>query len=112
MDVLTLDVPVGALLAVAVPVGAIFLVLWIIRMDTIRKQRAVRSPEYWERGTDGSRRPADRDDAPEEGLEGELEEGREGPEGSESSEGSEGRGGPSGPEGPEEPGGESGPPGR
>ncbi|GAB3710957.1 hypothetical protein [Nocardiopsis nanhaiensis] len=53
----TLGWLIGSLGAIAVPVVVIFIVLWIIRRETIRKQDAVRSPEYWEEEPDGRKYP-------------------------------------------------------
>jgi hypothetical protein len=47
----------GILMALVIPIGVIFLVLWIIRRDTIRKQEAVRSPDYWKERPEGRRYP-------------------------------------------------------
>ncbi|WP_150244190.1 hypothetical protein [Nocardiopsis quinghaiensis] len=47
----------GILVAIAVPIAVIFLVLWIIRRETIRKQEAVRSPDYWKERPEGRRYP-------------------------------------------------------
>ncbi|MFJ9554660.1 hypothetical protein ACIRPH_12640 [Nocardiopsis sp. NPDC101807] len=117
------------------PVVVFFFVLWVIRRDTIRKQGAVRSPDYWKERPDGRRYPTgggeDRDGEPPEagggagpppgsgppgrgpGEGGEPGrapgEGGEPPQGAGGTEGS-GRGG--GPEGPEGPGREGGPPER
>ncbi|GAA1462687.1 hypothetical protein NE857_24795 [Nocardiopsis exhalans] len=47
----------GALIAVAVPVGIIFLVLGVFRIVQRQAERAVRSPEYWDEVPDGRRYP-------------------------------------------------------
>ncbi|WP_159942365.1 MULTISPECIES: hypothetical protein [unclassified Nocardiopsis] len=54
----------GILVAIAVPIALIFLVLWIIRRDTIRKQEAVRSPDYWKERPEGRRYPTGYDKMP------------------------------------------------
>ncbi|MFD6952211.1 hypothetical protein A6A08_16490 [Nocardiopsis sp. TSRI0078] len=54
----------GILVAIAVPIALIFLVLWIIRRETIRKQEAVRSPDYWKERPEGRRYPTGWDRSP------------------------------------------------
>lgn len=53
----TLGWLIATLTAIAVPIIVILIVLWIIRRETIRKQQAVRSPEYWKEQPDGRRYP-------------------------------------------------------
>ncbi|WP_285730309.1 hypothetical protein [Nocardiopsis sp. ATB16-24] len=60
----TLGWLIGVLAAIAIPIAVIFIVLWIIRRETIRKQAAVRSPEYWKERPDGRRYPTGWDKAP------------------------------------------------
>lgn len=55
----------GILVGIAVPLAVIFIVLWIIRRETIRKQEAVRSPDYWKERPEGRRYPTGWDRSPE-----------------------------------------------
>ncbi|MEU0236105.1 hypothetical protein ABZ234_00285 [Nocardiopsis sp. NPDC006198] len=112
----------------ALPVVVFFFVLWVIRWDTIRKQRAVRSPDYWKERPDGRRYPTGWGESreggpPEEGGGADTPpgsgppgrdpgEGGEPPGGTGGTEGPEGSGRGGGPEGPEGPGREGGPPER
>lgn len=72
--------PLLALAFVAVPVVVILFVVWVLRRDVIRKQRALRSPDdYWKERPDGRRYPTGWDHTPGAGTF--REEPEEGPEG-------------------------------
>lgn len=60
----TLGWLIGILVAIAIPIVVIFIVLWVIRRETIRKQDAVRSPDYWKEQPDSRRYPTGWDKAP------------------------------------------------
>jgi len=44
----------GVLVGIAVPVAVIFLVLGIFRIVQRQAEKAVRSPDYWKQGPDGT----------------------------------------------------------
>lgn len=79
----TLGWLIGILVAIAIPIIVIFIVLWIIRRETIRKQEAVRSPEYWDERPDGRRYPTgwDTNRGPDRSDQGALREGDDPAEG-------------------------------
>ncbi|MFY7069286.1 hypothetical protein ACOQFV_25805 [Nocardiopsis changdeensis] len=49
--------PLVVLASAAVPVLVILFVIWVLRRDVARKQKAVRSPDYWKERPDGRRYP-------------------------------------------------------
>ncbi len=67
--------PLMALVYAAIPVLVILFVIWVLRRDVARKQRAVRSPDYWKERPDGRRYPTGWDRGPGSGS------ARPGPEG-------------------------------
>ncbi|MDT0329915.1 hypothetical protein [Nocardiopsis lambiniae] len=71
--------PLGVVATVAIAVLVILFVIWVIRRDTIRKQRAVRSPDYWKERPDGRRYPTGWDQSP--GAGGARKDPGEGPAG-------------------------------
>lgn len=56
--------PLVVLVSVAVPVLVILFVIWVLRRDVARKQKAVRSPDYWKERPDDRRYPTGWDQSP------------------------------------------------
>ncbi|WP_436890132.1 hypothetical protein [Nocardiopsis dassonvillei] len=57
--------PLMAVAFVAVPVVVILFVVWVLRRDVARKQRALRSPDdYWRERPDGRTYPTGWDQSP------------------------------------------------
>ncbi|MFL1428087.1 MULTISPECIES: hypothetical protein [unclassified Nocardiopsis] len=71
--------PPAVLVYAAVAVPVILFVVWVLRRDVAREQRAVRSPDYWKERPDGRRYPTGWDRGP--GAGSARPEPREGPRG-------------------------------
>lgn len=67
---------IGMLAGITLPVLVILFVVWVLRGDVLRKQKAVRSPDYWKERPDGRTYPTGWDQSPGAGSARPDDEGR------------------------------------